>query len=98
MRVVSPAQQPSSHAEIVALLRTRTQPMVRTLAAAPFPSRSLSALTHVYRAHVLAALTRPLARHLCLLRPPPPSPAPCRACDGRAHRSCTPASESGRYW
>ena len=53
---------------------------------------ALSAVTRVYRAHVLAALTMPLARRLCLLLPPPPSPAPCRACDGRAHILHRPGS------
>src|ERR1019366_6344437 len=36
------------------------------------------AVTRVYRGHVLAALTRALARRLCRLQPPSPSPAPCR--------------------
>ncbi len=57
----------------------------------------LSAVTRVYRARVLVVLTGLRARRLCLRRPPPPL-APCRACDGPAHRSYRPASESRRYW
>src|SRR5665213_2219550 len=56
------------------------------------------AVTRVYRGHVLAALTRPLACRLCRLQPPPPSPAPCRVYDGRARRSHRPALASRRYW
>src|ERR1039457_7740702 len=56
------------------------------------------AVTRVYRGHVLAALTRPLARRLCRLQPPPPPPAPCRGYDGRARRSHRPALASRRYW
>ena len=55
-------------------------------------------ITRVYRAHVLAALTKPLARRLCRLRQPPPSPALCRVCGGRARRSHRPALASPRYW
>ena len=57
------------------------------------------AVTRVYRGHVFwAALTRPLARRLCRLQPPPSSPAPCRVNDGRARRSHRPALASRRYW
>ena len=63
-----------------------------------YPRFSLRAVTRVYRGHVLAALTRPLARRLCRLQPPPPSPAPCRVYDGRARRSHRPALASRRYW
>src|ERR1035437_2987753 len=62
------------------------------------PFLQINRVSHVYRAHVLAALTKPLARRLCRLRPPPPSPAPCRACGGRARRSHRPALASPRYW
>src|SRR5450756_2780520 len=62
------------------------------------PFLQINRFTRVYRAHVLAALTRPLARRLCRLRPPPPSPAPCRACGGRVRRSHRPALASPRYW
>lgn len=54
--------------------------------------------TRVCRAHVSAEQTKPPVRRLCRLRPPPPSPAPCRAHGGRAHRSYRPASASSRYW
>jgi hypothetical protein len=62
------------------------------------PFLQINRVTRVYRAHVLAALTKPLARRLCRLRPPPPSPAPFRACGGRARRSHRPALASPRYW
>jgi len=62
------------------------------------PILQINRVTRVYRAHVSAALTRPLARRPCRLRPPLPSPAPCRACDGRARRSHRPALASRRYW
>ena len=35
------------------------------------PFFQINRVTHVYRAYVLAALTRPLARRVCRLRPPP---------------------------
>src|ERR1019366_5243187 len=56
------------------------------------------AVTRVYRGYVLAALTRLLARRLCRLQPPPPSPAPCRVYDGRGRKSHRPALASRRYW
>src|SRR5450756_2398381 len=62
------------------------------------PFLQINRVTRVCRAHVLSALTRPLARRPCRLRPPPPSPAPCRACDGRVRRSHRPALASRRYW
>src|ERR1039458_1340489 len=81
----------------------KTQPrrsgfLTMTRLADMLPFLQINRFTRVYRAHVLAALTRPLARRLCRLRPPPPSPAPCRACGGRARRSHRPALASPRYW
>jgi hypothetical protein len=69
-----------------------------TLLAGMLPFLQINRVTRAYRAHVLAALTKPLARRPCRLRPPPPSPAPCRACGGRARRSHRPALASPQYW
>jgi hypothetical protein len=55
-------------------------------------------VTRVYRARFWAALTRALARRVCLLPPLQPSRALCRAGGGRARRSHRAASVSPRYW
>ena len=57
-----------------------------------------SSISRACRALVLAALTRPPARRLCLTLPPLPSLVPCPACDGRARRSRKAASALRRYW
>src|SRR5665811_249889 len=81
----------------------KTQPrrsrfLTMTPLADMLPFLQINRVTRVYRAHVLAELTKPPARRLCRLRPPPPSPAPCRACGGRERRSHKPALAQHRYW
>src|SRR5450759_5878749 len=65
--------------------RSRFLTMKRLADMLPF--LQINRFTRVYRAHVLAALTRPLARRLCRLRPPPPSPAPVSYTHLRAHET-----------